>query len=475
MFQAIRNLFQKKDGLVNYNTNLGIKTANSFFQYNNQDLTDSQIEAIYYTNGLGARIVDIVVEDALRGFLETDVETLKELKRLKVKQVLTQVGCLGRLYGGAILVAFVQDARSMEKPLDERYIERVIKFKVFSRYQIHSLNIQTDYCTDPSSEFYGELEYFYLKNEVNASSAHNAFIKIHRSRCIILTGQRVSAKKLANSNDMDGLFNSSVLNRVYSALKNYVVSQEASTEILHDFIQTILKLEGLAQKMSTREGKNEINRRLRELEQRRSIDKTILLDGSDSETYEKQASGVGGLADVLDRLMLAVSAASGIPATRLFGDSPSGMNATGKGDLQCYYDTVRAYRAEQLEPAIDFVFKLLFAQKSWKNKPVSDAWEFVSLTAPTELEQAQIRKIYAEIDCLYIDRGAIDATEIAQERLYKDGKFHELPVVKPLHDEQLEVMPNNIDLLIDQPDPQKEEDKKVMALAERALKKVQDA
>ena len=47
---------------------------------------------------------------------------------------------------------------------------------------------------------------------------------------------------------------------------------------------------------------------------------------------------------------------------------------------------------------------------------------FASLEEPSELEFADIKKKYAEIDSLYIDRGAIDAKTAWQER-FGSGEF----------------------------------------------------
>ena len=45
---------------------------------------------------------------------------------------------------------------------------------------------------------------------------------------------------------------------------------------------------------------------------------------------------------MLDRFLQSVSGAADIPGTRLLGQSPAGMNATGESDLRNYYDRLQA-------------------------------------------------------------------------------------------------------------------------------------
>ena len=120
--QGLNHLFktERKDGWQNPLTNLGTRSSrtNSTNFVRGTSLDHGILREIYRSNGIGKRIVNLVVEDALRGFIEADRLLLQELSRLKTKQSILEVGCKGRLYGGAILVAFVEDARGYEKPLN---------------------------------------------------------------------------------------------------------------------------------------------------------------------------------------------------------------------------------------------------------------------------------------------------------------------------------------------------------------------
>ena len=63
--------------------------------------------------------------------------------------------------------------------------------------------------------------------------------------------------------------------------------------------------------------------------------------------------GFSGLPEILDGAMLDVSGSTAIPATRLFGRSPAGMNSTGESDEKNYHATLEQQRSSQIMPALE--------------------------------------------------------------------------------------------------------------------------
>lgn len=182
-----------------------------------------------------------------------------------------------------------------------------------------------------------------------------------------------------------------------------------------------MKMNGLSDKVANGQ-MDKVLARLDIIDRSRSGQNTILLDGDGSEDYEKRSSSISGLADLWDRFSEAICATTGIPATRLLGRSPAGLNSSGESDLKNWHDIVNAYREDQIEPCISWLLEILKNQQSWKQKPDSFDWTFPALHAPSEIEFADIKKKYAEIDVMYIDRGAISANQAWQER-FGNGEF----------------------------------------------------
>ncbi len=404
-----------------------------------------ELEEIYRANGIGKRIVDILVEDATRGFIDCDADLMQELKRLKAKQMITDAGCFGRLFGGALLVAFVDDYQDHAQPLNLKTINKIDSLRVYDRWQATYTSL--DLNMDVNSEFFNQPEYFTLALQ----NYEHTLLRVHRSRCFIFGGERTT-----NFSKFHNLqWEYPILNKVHKALFNYLHAQESTISILEDFVQTIFKMDGLSMKFSGG-SEDQIQMRMDFLNYAKKFGTTnILLMDKDGEDYEKKASNMGGYSDALDRISEYLCAVSGIPATRLFGRSPSGLNSTGQGDMQNYYDSVRGYRSDSIEPCIDWLIQIIAAQKSWKGKTSNLHWEFPSLTAPTEIEKADIAEKYAKIDLMYANANAIDARDAYKER-FGHGKFHtDIKIDVLSDDEQLELDSDNMDLTESKGDKEK--------------------
>lgn len=439
MLEKIKDFFtntQKKDGYVNYKTGLGSDCSRTGMTSFAPTITlnQSTLTNLYRDNGIAKRIVDILVEDSVRNFIEADQELIDELNRLKVKQNLLDVGCYGRLYGGAILVAFIDDGAEFDKPLNLNSIQRIVSFKVFDRYQVHWT--AQDLSNDLYSEYFGEPEYFTITNSGNLMVSGAPSIRVHRSRCFVFGGAKLPNHQRVRNNGWDD----SILQACYDALKKYDIVTSASAEMIQDFVQVIFKVKDLSFKLAQEGGWEEIQHRLRVFNQTRSVVGAGFID-ADGEDYEKRSSSVAGIDALWDKYSEFICSVTGVPATKLFGKSPSGLNSTGASDMQIHYDNVRAYRADQLEPAVNWIVSMLRVQKKWLSKPQNFDWEFPSLTSPTEVEWADIKKKYAEIDAIYIDRGAIDPVECWQER-FSSGSFNtNISLSKP----DIENVPHEID------------------------------
>ena len=333
----------------------------------------------------------------------------KALKKLKINKIMKDFFYFGRVYGGAILFARVDDGQELDKPLNFNRIHKVMGFTVYDAAKV--TYSEEDTTRDYLSENFGEPEYYrFLLDNQN-------FVKVHHTRCF-----RICGKQNISNRESNRLIGYSVLQPCFEALRNYGLVSGASAEIVTDFIQVIIKLNDLDAKMQQPEGMNTIRRRMSLLDRSRSASNLIAID-SDKESYEKSASSVAGLSELWGKFAESICSVTGYPMTRLFGQSPGGLNSTGISDMRNYYDLVSAYRTDEIEPVLDWVVKLVLSQGEWSGDK-DDVWSFASLVEQTPLEISQIKKTYAEIDCMYVDRGAIDAGEAWQERFGQD-RFNE--------------------------------------------------
>jgi phage-related protein (TIGR01555 family) len=427
---AIKKFF-RQDSWINHATNLGVSSSrtNNTVYSPNLVLQKQTLEGLYNDDGISQRIVEAVVADSLKGFINGDIELLEEMKRITAKQKIFEAGSFGRLYGGALLVAFVDDGQEMSKPLNHNRIHKVASLQVFDRYQINF--DEEDICHDIYLEHFGQPEIYTInKQGVGYSSDEFKGIRVHRSRCFLFGGKRLSSTATIRNKGWGG----SVLQACYNSIRNHAIINNSSVEIVQDFVQPVLKLSGLDDKISNNE-MDAVIKRLEVIDRSRSSQNTIMLDSEGGEEYSKLPSTVSGLSELWEQFSETICATTGIPASRLFGRAPSGLNASGENDQKNWHDIVSNYREDQIEPCITWLIKILENQRNWKNRAKDFNWTFPSLHNPSEIELAEIRRKYAEIDAIYIDRGGISASKAWQER-FGSGVFQrDIQLPKAEYDE----------------------------------------
>jgi phage-related protein (TIGR01555 family) len=144
----------------------------------------------------------------------------------------------------------------------------------------------------------------------------------------------------------------------------------------------------------------------------------LLLLNKDTEELNQQAVPLGTLDKLQAQSQEHMAAVSHIPLIKLFGVVPTGLNATGEGEIQVWYDFVRAYQENLFGPNLDIVLKLaqldLFGAID-----ETIAYEWVSLDEPTAKELSEMRKADSERDTGYVNAGIVSPDEV-REKLQLD-------------------------------------------------------
>jgi hypothetical protein len=114
-----------------------------------------------------------------------------------------------------------------------------------------------------------------------------------------------------------------------------------------------------------------------------------------------------------------VSAASGIPATRVLGKSPDGLNASGESDIRNFYDYIASMQEQDIKPKLQYMDKIM-AKSELGYIPEDMKFEFVPLWQVNEKEQAEIENIRAQRDSTYLREGAITTATVASQLLFNE-------------------------------------------------------
>lgn len=384
------------DGWQNVLLNLGNRgdaTARSKFarmlRLDKQTLSD-----LFAGDGLGKRVVTLPVDDAIREWIEGDDNLKLELSRIGAKKEIKEAAYWSRLFGGSLVVALLDDGMDFDQPVNPEQIRRVMELRTYDRHRVTWTT--ADVQSDPASPNFGRVEVYTVQPITGGT------YRVHASRCWRFDGLALPEEDRQRNQG----WGDSALQAVYNALMNYGNTMLASANIIRDFVQAVLGVKGLAEMIRAGEEKNVANR-ANIIDLTRSVANLVMID-ADGETYDKKASSVAGLADLWDRFALHVCATTGIPATKLIGRSPSGLNATGEGDQSNWYDVVREYQTDEIQPAIQWLVDLLEAQRDWRDtdRPETMDWNWPALDQPTEAEWAQVKKTNAEVDQVYMQANA---------------------------------------------------------------------
>ena len=135
---------------------------------------------------------------------------------------------------------------------------------------------------------------------------------------------------------------------------------------------------------------------------------------------ENHPYSFAGLSEIYSEFMMDMSGASEIPATRLFGRSPQGMNSTGESDLINYYERIAQLQETYLRPALERLLPVMeISAFGYAAEDARIVFEPIAATTP-ETRAEIIAKVTDTVISLY-NAGLISA-ESALEEVRAQGR-----------------------------------------------------
>jgi uncharacterized protein len=376
------------------------------------DKTGQMARILYKTDDLVKRIVDQIVETALKDWVEADDELIECLHRYSAKSVLKKAGVRSRLFGGALVVVWADDSDDLQEPLNPDRISSIEGFQVFERSEVSIF--LSDYQTDPSKKNYGCVEFYTVDEQTPAFVKRH---KIHHSRCFRLNGiETTNYDSIVNEGWGD-----SVLAGTAKSIANYNYAIGAIPSIMKDFVQLVIKLEGMTDQLSVEGGEKVVSKRLKVLNEARSLLNAVVVGTGDE--YTKSSSSVAGMSDLIDKSMLHLSAVSGMPQTLLFGRAPQGMSSTGEHDMDNWHQKVAEFQEMKLGPLLQWMIDLLSYLPDFKVKEDEISWQWPDLAPLDEKDRSEIKLKNAQTDKIYVEMGAIHPEFLYQERHQDTYRF----------------------------------------------------
>lgn len=410
-------------------------------------------ESLWSDSGIGAAIIEEILNDAFSPGWEITLSAADDTPQsqrdaaAKAAEINTKLAAWHdrtrfitelrrhkgqtRAYGGSILRLGVDDGGEATDPLgDIRSFDWV---QTFDRFDATGSGAPV---ADPSSVHFAFPTHYLIGTILAGQTSQSELARqlqfsqaaIQERTTLSLTARSAAQSQIVHADRVwrsDGPFLSnrtriendgwgqSAFQRVFNSVKGWGSTQQNIRHIVQDFIQIAYGLKGFQQLMLAN-SEDAIRKRFALMDRIRSIVNAIIYD-ADNETANKISSNVTGLPDLVDRIMLDVSAASRIPITRLFGVSPGGFG-TGESEGLNWRQQVEGYREDDLRPALRYAYGLLFQTPEFSMVPEGWGIQFGAIDSPTEEQQATNRKLVAETDSIYVTTGVLDATEVTASR-----------------------------------------------------------
>lgn len=410
------------DGLANVLTGRGTtvdRSAANFWV--RRFTTPDQIEAAYLGSWLHRKIVDIPAQDMCRAGRDWDAEDDEitkieaEEKRLGLWAKVYEALTLGRLGGGAILIGLGDDP---SQPLPRTIRPQQIQYlTVLSRWQLTIGDCEMD----PALPTFGQPKYFGLSGSARA-------IRIHPSRVVCFKGLPIPAIRVATWEER--FWGMSVVEAVDEAVQHATTACAGFASLIDEAKIDVFRFDKMAETLGLPGGEERIMTRVELTNTGKSVHRAVVLDKEDE--WEQRQLTLAGVRDVIITYDARVAGAADIPATRLFGKAPDGMNATGEGDLANYFQSIGAKQDMQLRPALQQIDAVMLPSAGVKpDLP----WTFSTLMVLTEQQQAEIEAKEADTITKIAAAALVPESALAktvQNRLIESGRW---PGLKKLIEE----------------------------------------
>ena len=408
-------VIQLFDRLSNALTGVGTsRDARSANRYTPHILTQADITAAYSGSGLMRKIIRIPALDMVRewrtwnGAESEQIAALyEEEKRLGLQSKVLQAEVLRGLGGGAFILGLPGNPSEPAPPSVGK--SGLAFVNVVSRWHLSFDNLQSD----ASEEGYGEP----LMWKVRSNTGQ---VSIHPSRVVPFRADTNATLAMTTvNNSADAFWGESTVAQVLEAVQDSDTARASFAAMLHKARLLRIGIPRLMEISGSPSGEEQIMTRLAILARAESVHNATVYDsggddGKGGEEIDDATYSFAGAKDIINAYGEFVSAISDIPATRLLGRAPEGMNSSGDSQQKDWAKKIRAMQTLDLAPVLDRVGKYL-VPSALGSAPPTLTYEFDPLDTPSQKEQAERFKTQAEA----IDK--LQATGIIPDRALSRG------------------------------------------------------
>ena len=381
-----RDSFQNFQGAIGYgtgNVSDGGTYGVDYISHNRQ-----RLDAMYRSSWICGKAVDVVAEDMTKRGIRIDStmppdqidELMSGWSDLQIWDRIADTIKWARLYGGAIAVLLI-DGQDLATPLRIESI-RKDQFKgllVLDRWRVNpSLsNLVKEFGPEMGQPCF----YDVLSDPTSALNSQ----KIHYSRVIRIEGQDLPHWQKQTEQG----WGQSVLERLFDRLLAFDSTTQGAAQLVYKAHLRTYKVKGLREIIAAGgpilAG---LTKQISFMRATQTNEGLTLMDTEDE--FETHTYTFAGLDAVLLQFSQQLSGALDIPLTRLFGQSPAGLNATGESDIRNYYDGINQQQERRLRSAVKLLLVITHLSTFGRALPNGSAFQFVPLWQLNDVEKATI-------------------------------------------------------------------------------------
>lgn len=377
------------------------------------------MNSLYRNHWIIRRIIDVVAQDIYKNWIEfTSGMTPEEtdiingiIRKTQIKSKLIEAEKWARLYGGSAALMIVEGQEDLSQPLD---LDSIMpgQFKgliILDRWSgIYPLLELVD---DLNSPDFGLPKYYMISPEENSNSYENSnktfesSYKVHHSRILRFIGDDLPLwEKMAES-----YWGASVVERIFDELKKRDNTSWNISSLIFLANLRVLKMKDYGQLLATNSSraKKSLYNTLEAQNMLMSNMGIYILDSDDDfQTFQYSFSG---LPEVYEKFMLDIAGAANIPATKIYGRSPEGMNSTGESDEINYNNDIEQQQENKTRAQLDKLLPII-SMSALGYVPDDLDFNFNSLESPDQKEIAE--QTYRSVEAI---RGAYTDGLISQK------------------------------------------------------------
>ena len=347
------------------------------------------LNTLYRNSWIAKKVINVIPEDMTKNWFSISAKLKPDMQdrfdRLQkltlIKEKILEGLYWGRLYGGAgalILIEGHEELLMEPLGIDDVLPNSFKGLMIADRWSgiYPSLELIQD-INDPD---FGLPEFYEYRNNFG-----QVVQKVHHSRIIRFCGRKLPFYE----EQMEIHWGASEMEHVFDELQKRDNTSWNIASLVFQANLLVNKVDGMDQLLAL--GDSQAQSDFYNVKQAQNImrnSNAMMICGKDEDITALQYT-FAGLNDIYESFMLDVAGACDTPVTRLFGRSPAGMNATGEGDMDNYYDMIGQQQNTILRPKIDKLLPIMFMSE-FGNVPDDLDHKYNPIKTPSDEKTAEL-------------------------------------------------------------------------------------